>query len=81
MLIIFDLDGTLIDPAQGVIKSIDYTLKNLNLGMINDEIKKSFIGPPIYNSLKNTFNLSDKEAKKATEIFRNIYKEKFLYEA
>ncbi|EAL9925257.1 haloacid dehalogenase, partial [Campylobacter coli] len=50
MLIIFDLDGTLIDPAQGVIKSIDYTLKNLNLGMINDEIKKSFIGPPIYNS-------------------------------
>ncbi|MBK1992435.1 HAD-IA family hydrolase [Campylobacter sp. 2018MI35] len=81
MLIIFDLDGTLIDPAKGVIKSINYTLKKLNLGILDNEIKKSFIGPPIYNSLKNTFNLDDKEAFKATEIFRNIYKEKFLYEA
>ncbi|EAI2862856.1 MULTISPECIES: HAD-IA family hydrolase [Campylobacter] len=81
MLIIFDFDGTLIDPAQGVIKSIDYTLDTLNLGFLDEKTKKSFIGPPIYNSLKNTFNLSDEEAKKATEIFRNIYKEKFLYEA
>lgn len=81
MLVIFDLDGTLIDPVLGVVKSINYTLDALNLGSLDEKTKKSFIGPPIFISLKNTFNLSDEEAKKATEIFRAIYKEKFLYEA
>ncbi|STQ87352.1 HAD-IA family hydrolase [Helicobacter pullorum] len=81
MLIIFDLDGTLIDPAYGVIKSIDYTLEAFKLGFLDEEIKKSFIGPPICDSLKHNFNLTDKKAKEVTDFFRSIYKEKFLYEA
>ena len=80
-LVIFDLDGTLFDSSLGAIKSIDYTIEKLNLTPLSDDVKKTFIGPPIYNSLKNTYNLSDEEAKKATEIFRDVYKNKFLFEA
>lgn len=80
-LIIFDLDGTLFDSSLGAIKSIDYTIEKLNLTPLTDEVKRTFIGPPIYNSLQNTYNMTDEEAKNATEIFRDVYKNKFLFEA
>ena len=80
-LIIFDLDGTLFDSSLGAIKSIDYTIEKLNLTPLTDEVKRTFIGPPIYNSLQKTYNMTDEEAKNATEIFRDVYKNKFLFEA
>ena len=51
-LIIFDLDGTLINPKKGVLKSINYTIKTLELKPLSKTLKESFIGPPIYDSLK-----------------------------
>lgn len=80
-LVIFDLDGTLINPKKGVLKSIDYTIKTLKLKPLSEEVKEIFIGPPIYESLKRTYNLNESEAKSATEIFRSVYKDKFLFEA
>ncbi|MDE7169114.1 MAG: HAD hydrolase-like protein, partial [Mucispirillum sp.] len=80
-LIIFDLDGTLLDTSAGALKSIDFTIDILGLAPLSDEVKKSFIGPPIYDSLKNTYGMDDILAAKATAIFRDVYKNNFLYEA
>lgn len=80
-MIIFDLDGTLLDTSEGSIKSIDFTIKRMGYAPISEETKRSFIGPPIFNSLQSTYHLSDDEAHKATEVFREAYKHKFLYEA
>ena len=81
MLVIFDLDGTLIDPASGIIKSVEYVIDTLKLPKIEHDVIKNFIGPPIYNSLKSTFGLSHSAALEATEIFRTVYKNYFLYDA
>lgn len=80
-LIIFDLDGTLLDTSAGALKSIDFTIDILGLAPLSNEVKKSFIGPPIYDSLKNTYGMDDILAAKATAIFRDVYKNNFLYEA
>lgn len=40
-LILFDLDGTLVDSASGVIKSIDYTIDFLSLPQLSEEEKSS----------------------------------------
>ncbi len=81
MLILFDLDGTLIDPIDGVIRSIDCVTNHLKLPNINHEIIRTFIGPPIFKSLKNTLELSDRDATIATDLFRDVYKQYFLYNA
>lgn len=79
--VLFDLDGTLLDTSKGVEKSVLYTIDKMGLPQItNDEISY-FIGPPIFNSLKEKFSLTDEDAKYGTEIFRNVYKNKYLYEA
>lgn len=77
--IIFDLDGTLLDTSEGIIKSINYTLKELGYPDIPNEEKYSFIGPPIKKSLQEKFALSENEANLATDIFRNRYKDFDLY--
>ncbi|ECL6415754.1 HAD-IA family hydrolase [Campylobacter coli] len=81
MLVIFDLDGTLINPASGIIKSVEYVIDVLGLPKIEQDVIKKFIGPPIYDSLKSTFDLNHDTALKATEIFRVVYKKYFLYDA
>ncbi|HEG0356938.1 TPA: HAD-IA family hydrolase [Campylobacter coli] len=81
MLVIFDLDGTLIDPASGIIKSVEYVINVLGLPKIEQDTITNFIGPPIYDSLKSTFDLNHDVALKATEIFRETYKKYFLYDA
>ena len=79
--IIFDLDGTLLDTSEGLVKSIDYTLDIMGYPQISDEEKYSFIGPPIKDSLKNKFNLSEEDADFSTNVFRDRYKNYNLYEA
>ena len=46
-VILFDLDGTLLDTSSGLLKSIDYTIAYHRLPDIPMIIKQSFIGPPI----------------------------------
>lgn len=71
--IIFDVDGTLLNTAEGIISSVDYTIKELGLNDISYEVKESFVGPPIQRSLQKTYGLSDEETAKAATIFRKRY--------
>lgn len=73
--VIFDLDGTLLDTSEGVIKSLDYTIEKLSLEPLNLNEKLNFIGPPITKSLKEKYNLTEKQSINATKIFRDRYKE------
>lgn len=79
--VLFDLDGTLLDTSEGIKKSVSYTVEEMGLPQIPADKISSFIGPPIYNSLKEWFNLSEEEARHGTEIFRNAYKDKYMFEA
>lgn len=79
--VLFDLDGTLLDTREGIKNSIKYTIKVLNLPPITDSDLNSFVGPPVQESLKRYFNLSQKQAQIGANIFRNYYKNKSLLQA
>ena len=79
--VLFDLDGTLMDTSEGILKAIDYTVEKCGYPVLSEEKKKTFIGPPIYNSLKLEYSLTDEEAHKAMDIFRDIYKDEYLCDA
>ena len=77
--ILFDLDGTLLDTSEGVLKAIDDTLGEMHLTMPAGMERTDLIGPPIYDSFRDIFHLSSQEAEIAAGIFRNAYKEKYLF--
>lgn len=79
--ILFDLDGTLVDTSDGIIKSVKYTLKKMSLSPLSDQQLYSFIGPPFKERLTEIYQLSDKDADRAMKIFRENYGQNNLYRA
>lgn len=80
-LVIFDLDGTLLDTTEGIMDSVIYTINSMSLHMLEKDDFKQFIGPPIIETFGKVYGLNMDDAKKATDIFRDVYKEKNLYKA
>ena len=79
--VLFDLDGTLLDTSDGILRAIDETIVTCNLPDIPLELKKTMIGPPINQSLQTIYALSDEETERATNVFRKCYAEKYLFYA
>ena len=79
--IIFDLDGTLLDTTQGVINAVKRMIEQMNLQELPMDTLKEFVGPPMQDSLKRYYKMSDKEALENTNIFRDFYKRYSLFEA
>jgi phosphoglycolate phosphatase len=77
-LIVFDLDGTLLDTREGILKSIKETVNHYNLIEKSDDIIQNFIGPPIQNSLKEHYGLTGVGLQQATDYFRKVYSESNL---
>ena len=79
-LCLFDLDGTIINPKEGITKSVQYALKFFSIEITNlDELQK-FIGPPLRDSFREFYNFSEKETEKAVEKYREYFSEKGMYE-
>lgn len=79
--VLFDLDGTLLDTSEGIIKGVEHTLSEMGLPQLPLERCKSFIGPPILSSFIRECSLSETDARRAVEIYRHRYKEVGLYES
>lgn len=79
--IIFDLDGTLLDTAEGVLASVRYTTDAMGYPPLSEQVMQTFIGPPVKRSLIAAYGISEEEADRATEIFRSRYKDFDLFKA
>ena len=70
---LFDLDGTLSESGEGILECVRKIFERTNRPLPSEEIIKSFIGPPIYDSLKRC-GFSHEESEEGVKI----YKEEFL---
>lgn len=78
--IIFDLDGTLTDPRQGIRNSINYAMGKMHFGSYSEELLERFIGPSLQWGFSNIFDMNEKDTEQAVEYFREYFGEKGLYE-
>lgn len=78
--ILFDLDGTLTDPAVGITNSIMYALKKYGIEIGDKKELYKFIGPPLWDSFENYYGFSKEEAKTAVEYYREYYRDKGIFE-
>ncbi len=78
--ILFDLDGTLTDSAEGITKSVAYALKELKNMVIEPERLRPFVGPPFVDSYRKMFGFNDDEISEAIRISRIYFTSKGMYE-
>ncbi len=79
--ILFDLDGTVADSAEGVTNSVYYALSHMGIEVADKSELKKFIGPPLSSSFKEFYNFSEDQIKKGTALYREYYTDKGINEA
>ncbi len=77
--LLFDLDGTLVNTMEGVVKCAQYALKHYGIEASLKELE-IFLGPPLRNSFIN-YGLSEEQAVEAIYKYRERYDEKGAQES
>ena len=78
--LLFDLDGTLTDSAEGIIKCVQYAAEKMGAAYKNAEELKVFVGPPLSESFKNVYEFSEEETQKAIQYYRERFKPIGMFE-
>lgn len=74
--LVFDLDGTLSDPALGFVRSINYSLVAHGIDPLEEENLKKFIGPPLDGAFREILLLDqDKDVSSLVSKYRERYSE------
>lgn len=70
--ILFDLDGTLVDSGEGILKCAALALETLHKPMPTPAEMRTFVGPPLLDSFMR-FGCTSEEAEEAVRIYRSRY--------
>ncbi len=78
--VLFDFDGTIADTGEGMFNSIQYAVRSLGFEPLSEEVLRTFVGPPVYDSFKRVLGADDETVHLAVEKYREFYAEKGIYE-
>lgn len=77
--VLFDLDGTLTDPKEGITKCVRYALSKFGIEADTEELLP-FIGPPLHESFPEYYGFSKEDTEKAVAFYRERFHETGKYE-
>ena len=77
---LFDLDGTLTDPFEGITNSIVYALGKFGITVDDKKDLIDFIGPPLVDSFGKFYGFDSEKSVKAVEYYREYFSVKGIYE-
>ena len=72
-IIFFDLDGTLTDPAHGLVDSFAYGLGKMGITWNDKQELKRFIGPPLFTEWQQVYGFTPEESSRALDFFTEYY--------
>ena len=79
-LVMFDLDGTLTDPREGITKSVQYALARFGIYEHDLDNLVKFIGPPLKDSFMKYYSLDERQAWQAVLAYREYFAEKGIFQ-
>ncbi len=79
-ILLFDLDGTLTDPGEGVKNAAAYALEKRGIHVKDKNELNKFIGPPLVDSFSMFYGFSAEESDGCVADYRVYYAEKGVFE-
>lgn len=79
-VILFDLDGTLTDSAEGIMNCAEYALNAMGITEPDRSRLLRFIGPPLVDSFMDFYGMSREDALKAVALYRERFPVKGIFE-
>ncbi|WP_033164359.1 HAD family hydrolase [Clostridium sp. KNHs205] len=77
--ILFDLDGTITDPEEGITKSLQHALSYIGIKVEDRSILKRHIGPPLAGGLREYFGLDDSQIEEVIGYYREYFADKGIF--
>lgn len=79
--VLFDLDGTLTDPREGITRSMQYALEKLQRPVLSQSTLEAYIGPPLRGSFAAILEAADAQLlETAVGFYRERFSSVGLYE-
>lgn len=78
--VLFDLDGTLTDPGEGITNCIASVLESYGIPVPPREELYQFIGPPLKESFIDYFGFTPENAQKAVVLYRVFFDKTGIFE-
>lgn len=78
--ILFDLDGTLTDPADGICGSAAHALETLGRPVPERRVLEGFVGPPLNEGFTELAGLPEADIPRAVEAFREYFARQGIHE-
>jgi len=72
-IVLFDLDGTLTDPGEGITNSVAYALNKFGIEVIDKTTLYNFIGPPLVDSFMKYYGFNKEDALLAVDFYREYF--------
>ena len=79
--ILFDLDGTLIDTGEGIMKSAQYALQTMGIKADDYRELTFFVGPPLMYTYTKRYGVDEKTAREMVRLYRERYGPAGLFES
>jgi phosphoglycolate phosphatase len=78
--ILLDLDGTLMDPREGILGCFRYALERVGAGVLTDRELEAFIGPPLHESLAGLIGADSVRVTDAISFYRERFTARGMFE-
>lgn len=78
--VLFDLDGTLTEPKEGITKSVQYALKAFGIEENDLDHLECFIGPPLSDSFMENYGFTREETKDVIKVYRERFQTIGIFE-
>lgn len=77
--LLFDLDGTVSQSAEGIRASLEHAISTLGAPMPNLSDYTLYIGPPLIDTFLHLVGLDPETAEQGAQLYRDYYNEKGKY--
>lgn len=78
--LLFDLDGTLTDPKEGICTCVQYALASFGIQEPDLDKLEPFIGPPLKDSFMKFYDMDAEQAEAAIGKYRERFQEQGIFE-
>lgn len=78
--ILFDLDGTLTDPGEGITGSVCHAMRQMGHPVPDQAVLNTFVGPPLNESFADVCGFDEEQIGRAVEHFRLYFAEHGIHQ-
>lgn len=79
--VLFDLDGTILDSAPGILQSLKDTFTHVGVPVPPDNELIHYVGPPLIDSLRNRAGFDEVKAAEVLSVYRKDYRKDGVFDA